>query len=330
MISTEALEDADSESTLGGAASAVTTHDGEGRFGIREISDEERERTQQRIAETLRLARLLDVQPAAGEGADEDLFRRYEDAGENHELRVLLGSLLLANRTQRPLYTDDRWIREFARAVGVQGFGTLALTEVLTARAVMTPDQRRGVRRRLASSRAWGICFSGEELSKAARDTKFSLDDVLIGALNDRAAWRGRPGDFFQELSTFFAAAHAEAPETFRLWVRRAIDAAQRSLPHMHPSWSAEVMLVMAWGLEPDSRPASDACFQALVDEIKRLPPGMTTLGYDALLGAINHVLTYFEGRPDPERFHLLLWLIRRLRLTDQERALQTFAQFVA
>lgn len=331
MIVTETLEDADREAANpGGMGVAETLHDAEGRFDIREIGEQERERERNRINGMLRLARLFRVQPARGPNASENLLQEFENnEGEVEELQALLGSVLLAQRTNRPLFSDDRFIREFSRAWGVPAFGTLALVDVLAEQDLMTTDQRWDVRRRLAANNAWGVSLTGEELVEAAREADYHLSDVLFGGLQDRARWRGRPAATCEELTTFFAAVHTEASDQFGKWVRRALDAAQRAIPEMHHSWIAEVMLMMAWGLDPASRSPSDACFQALVDEVKRLPPWMTTLGYDAVLGAMNQILTYFEGRTAAERFAVFVWLFRRLRLPDQERAFEIFVRVV-
>lgn len=107
--------------------------------------------------------------------------------------------------------------------------------------------------------------------------------------------------------------------------VLRAVDVAQRALPEMHPSWSAQSLLVMAWGVGHTEDAASDACFRALVEEVKSLPLSMTTVGFDALLGALDSILSLFNGEPERVRFAVFVLAFRKLRAPDQLRAWETF-----
>jgi hypothetical protein len=329
LIVQESLEDADLAATGPTAAkppAATAGYDPEsGRAFIRETSGEEAELDRRRVEGMLRITKKLGVEAARGEGVDEKLAATLDDEKIARAWKPFIGTVLLAQRTKRPIFSDDRWIRQFAREHGIEAFGTVALLDALTNQGVITADQRRAARLRLAASGGWGLNLTSEEMVDAARASDWDVTAVLSGALRDRAAWRGRPGERFREIVVFLQAAFDEAPATFRLWVRRALDGAQQALPQMHPSWSAQSLLLMAWGIHYSDRPTSDACFQALVEEVKKLPPSMTTLGHDAVLGAIDAVLQQFNAKSDQLRFAVFTLAIRRLLSPDQLRAWEAF-----
>jgi hypothetical protein len=95
----------------------------------------------------------------------------------------------------------------------------------------------------------------------------------------------------------------------------------------MQRSWVAEVLLLMSWGLGPEDPQLSDACFHALVEETKTLPPWLSTLGYDAGLGAISQLLSLVHYQPANERSRFFSLIARRLKGPDVFRAMQRFAR---
>jgi hypothetical protein len=200
----------------------------------------------------------------------------------------------------RPIYSDDRWVREFARAMDVSAFGTLAVIDALHADELLDSQRRTQARLALAARGGWGVCLTGSELRTAAEESKWTLNASLIGGLRDRAAWRGDPAETFSKLAEFLDAVCKNRPDALGTWVARVVDAGHTAIPHMSPSWFAESLLLMAWGLDPASRKSSDACFQALVDGIKNLPVWLTTLGHDPVLGAMNQILMQFADQALP------------------------------
>lgn len=330
VIVQETLEDADLAASGPGAARSPTATAGydpeSDRAFFREIPAHEAEASQREIQAMLRIARALEAEPARGEGLDEKLAALLdEDDGVDRAWKPFIGTVLLAHRIKRPVFSDDRWIRQFAREHGVEAFGTIALLDALTDQGVISAEQRTASRLRLAERGGWGLDLTSGEMIEAAQMSQWALTAGLAGALRDRGAWGGRPGERFREMSAFLQAVFDQAPQTFRRWVLRTVDAAQQAMPHMHPSWSAQSLLVMAWGLEQDEARSSDAYFLALVEEVKRLPLRMTTLGHDAVLGALDGILSQFNGEPDRVRFALFVRAFRRLRAPDQLRAWETF-----
>lgn len=329
LIVQDTLDDADA------AASAVTAtkpptatagYDPEtGHAFIREISPEESEIDRRRTEGMLRLAKELEVEAAVGEDSDERLVTVLEDDGVDRAWKPFVGTLLLAQQSKRPIFSDDRWIRQFAREHGVESFGTVSLLDALADQGVISAEGRTAARRRLAASGGWGLALTGDEMIETARVSEWYLTATAAGMLRDRAAWRGGPGERFREMVVFLQACFDEARERFGVWVRRVLDAAQEAMPHMEKSWSAQSLLILAWGLHESDRVTSDACFHGLVDEIQQLPPGMRSLGFDPVLRAMDGILRQFNDQPDELRLAVLTMMLRRLRFPDHPRAWETF-----
>lgn len=326
-ITNETLDDVDSDMQPIGRRVAQSEHDADGSVSLREVTAEENAATTKQAADVLAIAKSLDVLPPIGAGVSDEIRQLYDGHEERAELRVLIATIALAQRLGRPVYSDDRWIREFARANGIAAFGTPALLDVLLQRAVISDDQHRAARFGLTERGAWGLALSEAELIAAGRARSFKLDRMLIGAFHDRAAWRATPAQRFQEFASFLGVVFEERPESFGTWLQRVLDAAYTAAPHMHRSWFAEVLLLMSWGLGDDDPQLSDPCFHALIEEIKRLPPYLSTLGYDAVLGAINQLLSMARDRPEQERFLFFCLIVRRLRPIDSFRAIQAFVR---
>jgi hypothetical protein len=53
-----------------------------------------------------------------------------------------------------PLFSDDRVIRILAREAGIPSFGTIAITEALTRRGLLTDDAKDRARAALAAAGA--------------------------------------------------------------------------------------------------------------------------------------------------------------------------------
>jgi hypothetical protein len=272
------------------------------------------------------LARALEALPGIDATTDEQLRKEYEESARG-PMRALIESLALAKRTRRPLFSDDRWIREFARYIGVPAFGSLALLDALDATSTLEPGQHFAARLRLAGARGWGLAFSGDELVRAAAESDWKLSEPLIGALNDRAAWRGRPADTFNAMIPLLDRAHADAPDRFERWLHRVLDAGHAAVPHMRRSWFAQALLVMAWDVGVDQPRVSKEAFHRLVRELHRLPFWLTDPGADPVMAALNDITQLIAGENEGVRYALFLHAIQRLPSLDQLRAWLRFVR---
>lgn len=328
-IVNETLDDADSAVTGPSRRGRNTTEvgydpDAERPF-VEHIAADEVERQDLRAQGMLRLAKELDPQPAAGEGVDQELLDLLNDQEGPRAWKPFLGTVMLAQRTKRPIFSDDRWIRQFAHEHGIKAFGSLALLDALRDRGMITAEERTRARLRLAASQAWGVDLTTSEMVEAARSVDWGISKVLEGAFRDRAVWRSRPGDRIQELVAFLQVAYDEAPETLGKWLQRMIEVGTEIAPHLGPSWWSHSVLVLAWGVDQSTPAMSDQAFRALVDETKALPLHLKTLGVDPVLGAMGEVLGYFESDSVAVRSAVLRRLLKRLGAPDQLRAFLHF-----
>lgn len=325
VIANETLDDVDADRYPPGRRIARSEHQLDGSVALHQTSDEAETVAAEHAAQVLTLARSLEILPPTGDGVSDEIQSLYEEDALA-EFKVLYATIALAQRLRRPIYTDDRWIREFARANGVGAFGTAALLDILLEHGVISTSEHRDARLGLTARGAWGLSLSQDELITAGRATTFTLDRTLIGAFHDRAAWRARPAERFQDFGAFLAVVFDERPEAFGVWLHRVLDAARAAIPHMRRRWFVEALLLMCWG-PAEPRALSDPCFHALVAEMTTLPPYLATRGHDPVLGAINQFLSLAAGRPQNERFLFFRLIVRRLPMQDCFRAIQTFVE---
>ena len=330
MIANETLDDAAAASTGPGRRGRSETEMGynpsaEQGF-IEEIPAEEVERQRLRAEGMLRLAKELDVQPAPGQDADQDLVKLLDDPEESHAWKTFIGTVMLAERTKRPIYSDDRWIRKFAHEHGLRAFGTLALLDVMRERGMLEETARTQARLRLSASGGWGVALTPEEMALSAREAAWDISAAVTGAFWDRATWRGRPGERMEEFVALFQFAYDEAPETLGKWLRRAISAGTTMFPHLSSQWWVRTLLLLAWGIEQPKPTVSQAAFHALIEEVKSLPPYLTGRpANDPVLAAMDETLSYFAGMPGEVRAYVFRRLQRRLPGLDGARAIHKF-----
>jgi tetratricopeptide (TPR) repeat protein len=327
MVVTETLEDIDSDDRSPGTPSAETLHSPAGAFGVRDIPMEEADREKQRVDAMLRAVRRLDVRPALDGDTESELAEHYKGSEKRPALRSVFATLLLAHRTGRPVFSDDRFIREAARSIGIAAFGTLALIDVMAEDGigVVNADARVVTRQKLAAMRAWGVGLDGDELIASGRQVNYALTPLTAGGLLDRARWRANPSLAWGDVVQFLRAAYAERRGVFGEWVLRALDSAQTALPEMGKAWTLEIMIVVAWS-QAVTQDAPDGFFQALLDEAKHVPWWLTDAGYDPVLGSLSKVLILGGAADAGERFAVLRLAVPHLRAADQFAAVLAFA----
>jgi hypothetical protein len=329
FVVNETLQDADSEMLLNARRVGQTVHQPDGQVFIREISDKDRERAKAQAREVLQLARSKEVRPARGDGVSEELIGAYYELDDRaYEQRALVGTLALAQRTRRAVYSDDRWVREAARLLGLPAFGTLALLTVLTEEGLITSDQDRRARLALSERGVWGLALTAEELVAAGEVSGFASSDLLVNSLYDRAAWRAQPATRMMVMGAFLNAVYDRRPDAFRDWTREVLKSGMSAAPQLTPSWFSEALLAMVWQPGEKNPILSDACFQQLVDEIKRLPPDLSTLGHDPVVAVLNRFMGLVADESEERRFLVFRLAFRRLRLLDQVRMLEIFVRF--
>ncbi len=326
LIVNDTLEDTDQEvvrAPTPGQMESVSDPDEPGRVGIRELSDEEVSRTRT-MAEGMRaLAKRFRAEPGPSLDTAPELAELYEQSPDS-AWKALTASLALAQRLDLPLFSDDRWIREQARGMGIRSFGTLALLDVMAERSVITKQDRQELRQRLMRNNAWGLRPNREELIDLAEESGWDVTPALVGGLNDRATWRAQPVHYWSEVMGLLEAAFDSDEDQLRPWLLRAIDSFMRATPEFPASVVVELLLLAAWPLDQNENRLSEGCFRRLVREVKSLPPWVPVSG-DPVLSAISSLIGFFDGQPTQVRFAIFKQIANRLELADRNSAYLTF-----
>jgi hypothetical protein len=330
MIANTTFDDIDAAFThLPAAGSTRTTmgYDPEtGRGVIEEFSTEVVALHREAVICARELATRLSARPGVGTDADPRLAEIVNDDRGQLPFRALAETMLLAQREARPIYSDDRWIRRGAHAIGIPAFGTLALLDAMTELGFLTEDQRRQARLDLSARGAWGVCLSSEELTAAAAAASWTETPAVIGAFYDRAAWRARPASTTDALLSVLQGAYHNNPGCLSDWLELLVGAGHQALPELHVSLISQVAVLMSFGLQHgNERPLTDAFVRALVRAIRALPITHSTLGYDPILGAVDALLMLFANETDHTRFLIFREATRRLPPLEQFRAIQIF-----
>ncbi len=130
-----------------------------------------------------------------------------------------LAPIQLAAETGNPLYSDDVAVRQLARAVGVEAFGTLALVHALIERGGLE-DVSEAVMRKLVPEYVVDLPVPIEVLTDiAARDGWVSGPAMTIVS---RPRWWADTNDAAQDFLDIARRVASERPEMLRQWVYAA------------------------------------------------------------------------------------------------------------
>jgi hypothetical protein len=324
QIAIETLEDID-----GAAASLPQSGGGEtvqdpatGEFlGIREKAEDEVARHREMTKGMLEVARELTAGPAL-DTSDPEVGDAYQE--NQTSWNAMVASLALAKSSGMPLFSDDRWIRQIAKSMGVPAFGSLALIKVMHTENMISSERRTALRRRLSTGFAWGAKPMAAELSAAVRESDGNLTPYLRGALNDRAAWRAAPGTYIKELVTMLGAVCESGDGDVRLWVRRILDGFAIALPELSKLHASETLLLFAWDVD-GSAGIPSSCFREILDEVTAMSPYFPSVADAPAIKAISSLLEAIGPQPRPIRSRILMQAIGRLGLDDQLAAIQYF-----
>lgn len=328
-VAQETLEDADlalANTPRKGHMETVQNPDTGAFEGLRESDDAELRRIAMMNREMVDLARSLDPQPWVADGADERLVEMYEKAEAHRSWRAMTATLALAKRLGTPLLSDDRWIRNAARAFGVEAFGTVALLDALAEKEAIDSNRRAFLRRSLFAAGGWGLRPTREEMIAIARSSGFSLDRAMVGALNDRAAWRSQPVPYLHHALAFLQVVHEDDGNNFRKWALRILDALQSSTPELGKGEATKTLLALAWDLNGDAELSTPA-LRTLIEVIRRLPLRMTDFGFDPVKAALDFILGSLPEEPAQVRAMLFFRVIGQLPLEAIPRAIEIYVK---
>jgi hypothetical protein len=258
-----------------------------------------------------RISAVPNVDPASPTPLDEVITKE----GLRPSFQTWPATIAVAQRLNKPVYSDDRFIRLQARRERLPAFGTLALLNVLVRREQLSQQERERVRVVLLASGAHGVQPTFEEVHATAIANDYQpVMPLLIGLLDPRP-WRLQPIQVFRKYLAFLRRVHTEHPDELQAWTARILDAAKAAWPTLPMDSLARVFLVVAW--EP-WEPSDDAFIRALVAAMKGLTwliPSTRTL----VVTALNLLLkTVGTGGPKELRPWLYWGVLRALDVPDQ------------
>lgn len=299
-----------------------------GDVGIVEADPDLNKREKARAAGTLELARSFPAptRPASSAGEDPRLEELVDNEHTSGQFATFVESVLLAKRHGLPLYTDDRYVRQVARQIGVRAFGTLALLETLVQRDLLTPDQAQEARHRLLSTGAWGLRPTATELAEAARGNRYLLTSGVAQVLLDRVAWRHDTMEILQATIGFLQAVFDEESHELLHWLARILDAWNKAIPEAPRG--VHMRNIMALVLEPlaDDPLVSEGCVQAISEAFTQLPTVLDYLrGENALWRATALYLDIGAQHSPEAKVAVFGRILTRVGEGDRERLLRWF-----
>ncbi|HEX6680906.1 MAG TPA: hypothetical protein VF063_09695 [Gaiellaceae bacterium] len=281
---------------------------------LHEWSQEEVVRERTRAKGMLELARKMpavaDVDPANPTPLDE-----YITDPLRSSFQTWPATIAVAQRLEKPIYSDDRFIRLQARREGLPAFGTLAILNALVQREQLSQEERERARLMLLSSGAHGVRPTFEEIHATAAANDYRPVTPLLVGLLDPGPWRLQPVQVFRKYLAVLRRVHAERPDELRVWTARILDAAKSAWPSLAMDHVARVFLIVAWEpWEPSDDPFIRALIAAL-QELTWLIPSAKTL-------VVRALKLLLETLGTGETAELATWLywgaLRALELPDQ------------
>jgi hypothetical protein len=237
------------------------------------LRSDEIERELARSTGTLELARRLrvtaDENPESA-GVPEEIQALVRDAVG--PLRNWAAGMIAARRLNLPVYSDDRFVRNAARGIGLQAFGTLALVDVLADRQEITPERRAEIRPVLHRSGAWGMRPSAEELKRFGATANWDLTPGLALTFRDVTTWRREPRILLNAILPFLQEVFEVAPQHFQIWVNRLLDAVTQASVGKHDGELSRALVYFALDVLSEPSILSDRCLQRFIEALRDVP----------------------------------------------------------
>lgn len=287
---------------------------------------EDAERRAARQREHLRLAQALEVAPDTEADGEHELERALLDSDRPVEgaLRTWAATLTLAIRQRRPVLSDDRRVRLYARAAGLPSFGTLALLRALAAAGDVPQKLHRDARIALLRAGGLGLHPDGQELTTLVREQGWQPSRAMYSLLSDPSFWEPDGIAGWRAGASLLAAIHEQSPDRLDVWAARLLDAAKQAKPQVELDVLCYGLLATVWGWTGPSHRVSRALLQDVVDVLRGLAP---LLGVNPRMDPMEYALLRFakasERLPDVQRALLALRAIVLLRMSDQLKALE-------
>jgi hypothetical protein len=287
------------------------------RIAIVETPEAEVERDNARARGVAELAR----RPTPPQAVDERLpapldefFAREET--QTGPLREWRDAMLLAKQSGLRLYSDDRFVRNEARRLGIHAFGTIALTRALEAQGRLPSGEASALTERLRASSALGVPVSTSELLAMMETDGFRAAPRLLRAVSDPTVCRLADDLIFRTLA-ILRFVYQRCPERFEEWTARIVDCIRVQAPLLRPPPS----VLLTFALAEEAQRGLDGDFTRALTAALRSASAIYGFDiYDPLPSAIDRVVSAL-GQDDRELRSRVYTALLPL-LGDADRAL--------
>jgi tetratricopeptide (TPR) repeat protein len=228
-----------------------------GETVFHEYAPGELDREKHRAASVLGLLEGLAVVPNIDEATEGEVGTWVREAGhlDNPALATAEATLAVAERTGRPVYSDDPVLRGHVKGIGVGAFGTACLLGAMLERNMVERGEVDEAIATLLRSGAQGIPINAYDPAAAARAADWCVTSDLRAFLLDRRRWNNDFEENLKRWHRFLRIASTEATfPQFQRWVFRVVDAMMLALPDNEPE---NIVAVSAVGAM--SEPITDA-----------------------------------------------------------------------
>lgn len=294
------------------------------------LSSDEIEREQARAAGTLELARRLRVtadEDPGGAQTDERLQALVRD--DVGPFKNWAAGMIAAGRLGLPVYSDDRFVRNAARGMGLQAFGTLALVDALADRQEIAPEQRAEIRAVLHRSGGWGMRLSPEELKRFGAAADWDLTRGLAATFRDVTTWRREPRVLLDAILPFLQEVFDVAPQHFEIWVNRLLDALTQASVRKDDGELSTALVFFALDVLSEPPILSDQCLQRFIEALRGVPWYLRLKrgDDDIVLPALAMLLKIAQPESKQVAAALFKRAISRLSDKDRKRAVAAFVR---
>ena len=301
--------------------------EGAGQVVRTALSPKQIEREAARAEGTLELVRRLRSTADRDPNGDDELHQLLGDTPT--PLHNWAAGMIAARRHDLPVYSDDRYIRNAARGIGLQAFGTLALIDVLADRGELEQTQRQAIRTRLHVSAAWGMRLSSDEFKRIGAASNWQVTRGMTAALNDIATWRRDARVLLNATFPFLQEVFEQAPHEFQMWVNRLLDAIVRASPDKDDGARAKALTLFALDLIAEPPILTDRCLQAFIEALRNVPWYLRLQrgDEDIVLGALTWLLEVTQPHSQQGAIALFKRAVGRLTEADREKAIAAFVR---
>lgn len=183
------------------------------------VSEDDLDRERRIVSQAFAFARRAVVANDADSDQEDRLDALLKDGEKFASLSATSACLSVARRRGLAVYSDDRFVRTFAKSEGIPCFGSVALIEVVELPAATYR------RRCLLRNGAVGMRPTAAEIFALVEEAEFEPAGRWLAILFDKWAWNNQTSDRLEASVGFLRRIWVVRPDLLGVWTARVIDA---------------------------------------------------------------------------------------------------------